>query len=122
MAKDFSRSKRVGDQIQRELALLIQQEIKDPRIGMVTVTAVQVGREFDIAKVYVMTSGDEQAKELSLNILNRAAGFLRHELGHRLTIRNTPQLRFLQDISSERGAYLSQLIDKAVATDKKNKT
>ena len=117
MAKEYSRSRRVADQIQRELAQMIQQEVKDPRIGMVTVTAVDVTREFEHAKVYVTVLGDPSQLEASLQGLNRAAGFLRRELAHRLRLRTTPQLHFVHDASLEQGMHLSALISKAVAND-----
>lgn len=114
MAKEYSRTRRVADQIQRELAQLIQQEVKDPRIGMVTVTAVEVTREFDHAKVYVTVLGDHAQLEASLHGLNSASGFLRRELAHRLKLRATPQLHFVYDSSLEQGIHLSALISEAV--------
>lgn len=117
MPKEFSRTKRVGDQIQRELALLIQMEIKDPRVGMVTVTAVEVSKEFERARVFVTILGDKLVSEETINTLNQAAGFLRHQLGSRLAIRRVPQLSFFPDTSVENGRHLSDLIDKAVSSD-----
>lgn len=119
MARDFSRLKRVGDQMQRELAMLIQQRIKDPRIGMVTVTAVEVSRELENARVYITTMGEAQDATETVQVLNRAAGFLRHELSGRLTIRVIPRLFFVYDTSIEYGTHLSKLIEAAVAADKK---
>lgn len=120
MPKDFSRTRRVGEQMQRELALLIQTEIKDPRLGMVTVSGVDVTRDLSIAKVYVTVLNEQQDVKSVLNILNKAAGFLRHELGRRLTIRSVPTLKFLFDESVTRGAELSKLIDDAVTADRIN--
>lgn len=117
MPREFSRTKRVGDQIQRDLAQLIQQEIKDPRIGMVTVTAVEVTKEYEKAKVYVTTLGDSEATKNTVEALNQAAGYLRKQLGSRLTVRRIPQLNFVYDASVEQGNSLSSLIDKAVASD-----
>jgi ribosome-binding factor A len=114
MPREFSRSKRVAAQIQRELAQLIQFELKDPRLGLVTVSGVDLSRDLAYAKVYVTVLAADESVEEVLETLNKAAGFLRHELGRRLTTRVTPQLTFLYDASVERGANLSALIDKAL--------
>ena len=115
MPKEYSRTQRVADQIQRELAQLIQQELKDPRLGMITVTAVSVSREFEHAKVYVtMLDGDRKG---ALKVLHKAAGFLRRELAHRMKLRSTPQLHFVYDASIEHGTRLTGLIDAAVAQE-----
>lgn len=116
MPREYSRSKRVGDQIQKELALLIQREIKDPRIGMVTVTGVEVSKEYEKAKVYITNLGNSEDTRITVDALNQAAGFLRSQLGTRLTIRRIPQLIFEYDKSVEQGRYLSDLIGKAVGT------
>ena len=119
MAKDFSRTRRIGEQMQRELATLIQQEIQDPRLGMVTVSAVEVSRDLAHAKVFITVLDDQQQDiAASLEVLNRASGFLRHELGRRMTLRTVPALRFVYDASMARGNELSRLIDEAVKSDK----
>jgi len=118
MAQEFSRSRRVADQIQRELALIIQQEVKDPRIGMVTITAVDVSREFEHAKIHITVLGDETVVQSTLEGLEKASGFLRRELAHRLKLRTTPKLHFHYDHSLEEGMRLSNLIDTAVTADK----
>ncbi len=119
MAKEYSRKQRVAEQIQKELAQLIQLEMKDPRLGMVTVSAVEVSRDLAFADVYVSFLGvDDQEKiDQSLKILGQAAGFLRSQLARAIKLRFTPQLRFYYDSSLRRGAYLSSLIDEAVAKD-----
>jgi len=114
MPKEFSRTKRVEAQIQRELAQLIQFEVKDPRVGLVTVSAVEVSSDMAYAKVFVTTLGDEESIPEMLEGLNRAAGFLRRELGKRLTIRLTPELTFVYDASVTEGARMSALIDSLV--------
>jgi ribosome-binding factor A len=119
MPKDFNRTRRVAEQIQRDLALLIQQEIKDPRLGMVTVSGVQVSRDYSVAKVFVTVMGDNPDISLTLDILQHASGFLRHELGRRSSLRSLPQLKFFYDESISRGAELSSLINEAVASDAK---
>jgi len=118
MPKEFSRTRRVGEQIQRELSELIRKEVGDPRVGMVTINAVEVSRDLGHAKVFV-TVMDEERKDESLAALGRAAGFLRGALGRRMFIRTVPQLHFHYDESVTRGARLSSLIDQAVADDRK---
>ncbi len=121
MPRDFPRTRRIGEQMQRELAALIRSEVKDPRVGMVTVSAVEVTRDLAHAKVFVTVLGDADAKRDSMVALTSAAGFLRHELGQRMLTRTVPQLRFVYDESIERGSQLSALIDKAVASDQDKK-
>ncbi len=118
MAKEFSRTRRVADQIQRHMAELIQMELGDPRVGMVTVTGVDVTHEFERARVYFTVLDEnladkEQAKksvESSTLALNKAAGYLRTALARRLKLRTTPQLVFIYDSSMEYGNRLTDLI------------
>ena len=119
MAKEYSRTQRVADQIQKELAQLIQLEMKDPRLCMVTVSIVEVSRDMSFADIYVSFLGvnDQEKIDESLKVLNQAAGFLRSQLARAIKLRFTPQLRFFFDNSLRRGAYLSSLIDQAVAKD-----
>lgn len=121
MSEEFSRTRRVGEQVQRELAGLLQQEVKDPRVAGVTVTAVEVSRDLTHARVYVSRLGEESGWEDTLRGLQRAAGFLRRELGRRLTMRTVPELKFMRDTSIERGARLSELIEQAVEEDESKK-
>ncbi len=115
MAKDFARTERVAEQIQRELAELLRLEVKDPRVRMVTLTGVEVARDYSHAKVFYTTlQGADKAVQQGLE---RAAGFLRSQLAHSMKLRVMPQLHFVYDTSVERGARLSQLIDEAVASD-----
>jgi ribosome-binding factor A len=116
MPKDFSRTRRIGLQIQRDLADLIRSSIKDPRVGMVSVNAVKVSADLSHAKVYITTLSDE--RDVTLEILKKAAGFLRHELAQLMSIRTVPQLHFLYDTSIEEGARLTSLIEEAVSSDK----
>jgi len=120
MPKEFPRTRRVGEQIQRELAALIHDEIKDPRLGMVSVTAVMVSRDLAHAKVYVSVLGDTEQTDASLSVLSHASGFLRHRLGKILHIRVIPELRFYLDRSLEEGARMGALINAAIASDKGN--
>lgn len=123
MAKEFSRTQRIGDQMQRELALLIQREIKDPRLGMVTITGVDVARDLSYAKVHITVLGkddDADAIKQNIGILKDAAGFLRQQLGRAMKLRTVPQLSFQYDESIRRGAQLSALIERAVAEDRRH--
>ncbi|MCP5216079.1 MAG: 30S ribosome-binding factor RbfA [Pseudomonadales bacterium] len=117
---DFSRIQRVADQIQRELASLIQLEMKDPRLGMVTVSAVDLSRDMSYADVFVtvLEQEDKAKREQTLAILTKGAGFLRGRLGHLIKLRIVPTLRFHYDESISRGQHLSALIDKAVQEDR----
>ena len=125
MAKEFSRTRRVADQIQRNMAELIQLELGDPRIGMVTVTAVEVTREFESARVFFTVLGKELSDKSQIEdttvALNHAAGFLRSALAKRLKLRTTPKLIFVYDSSMERGNQLTDLINSAVTKPAGNK-
>ncbi len=120
MPREFTRSDRVSDAIQRLLGKLIPQEVRDPRVGMVNINDVKVTRDMAYAKVYVTFVGvdsDEQGQE-SAAILNKASGFLRSLLAKELSMRTVPRLQFIYDKTSIRGQQLSSLIDRAVADDK----
>ncbi|MBO6850685.1 MAG: 30S ribosome-binding factor RbfA, partial [Marinobacter sp.] len=103
MPREFSRVDRIGDQMQRELAQLIQREVKDPRVGMVTVNAVKVSRDLGYADIYVSLLSTEELTEespevkASLGALNKASGFLRGQVGRAMKLRVMPQLRFHLD-------------------------
>ena len=113
MPKDYSRTQRIADQIQRELAVLIETEVKDPRVGRITITDVEVTRDYSHAKIYYTTLGNEEDRVAIEEGLKHASGFLRSQLASRIRLRVIPQLHFIYDESVERGLYLSQLIDKA---------
>lgn len=120
MPKDFPRSRRVADEIQRELAGIIRMEVKDPRVGLITITGVEVTSDLEHAKVFI-TSLNPQGTHLdALAGLKRASGFLRSQLGRRMQLRLVPQLSFVYDESVEQGMHLSQLIDQAIAEDAKH--
>lgn len=116
MQQDFSRTDRIGQQIQRELAVLVRDELNDPRLGMVTIQAVKVVRDLSHAKVYFTVLGEADHKE-SAKLLKVASGFLRKMLGQQMKLRTIPQLNFVYDDSIEYGAHLSTLIEKAVKSD-----
>lgn len=135
MANMTPRAQRVADQIQRILADLIQREIRDPRLGMISVTGVDVSRDFSYATVFVtvmsagtghhnigtrlkdMSAEDQEDIKQNLQILNRAAGFLRGQLARSLSLRVIPSLKFRYDESIGDGQYLSSLIDDAISSD-----
>jgi ribosome-binding factor A len=117
MPRDFPRSRRIADQIQRELSDIIRLELKDPRVGMITLIDVEVTPDQSHARVYFTSLGDPSTIEESTRGLQHAAGFLRSELAHRMKLRVVPQLQFKFDESVERGMRLSSLIDAAIADD-----
>ncbi|MEO4046164.1 30S ribosome-binding factor RbfA [Pseudomonas sp. CAU 1711] len=123
MAKEYSRTQRIGDQMQRELAQMIPREVRDPRLGFVTITAVDVSRDLGHAKVFITLMGENDTEKVGLNleILNEAAGYLRMLLGKSMKLRSVPQLHFHFDQSISRGAHLSALIERAVAEDSKHR-
>lgn len=108
--KSAGRPQKLGDQIQREVSELLARELRDPRVGMVTITAVDVSPDLSHAKVFFTTLDKEKLAE-TLDGLKRAAGFLRSQLARRLKLYTTPELRFVYDESVERGDRLSRLID-----------
>ncbi len=114
MKKGFQRSDRVAEQVRRDLADLIQNELKDPRVGMISLTAVELTPDYAHAKVFFTTLDTEHLEEVERG-LKRSAGFLRRELGRRIHIHTLPELHFIYDNSLERGASMSLLIDKAAA-------
>ena len=107
------RPQRVADLIQRELSDLIRREVRDPRVGMITLTSVDVSPDLTHAKVFFTLLTKEKVAETT-HALQRAAGFLRSQLAHRMKMYTTPELRFVYDESVERGDRLSRLIDSAL--------
>lgn len=120
MPREFLRADRVADAIQRSLAQAIRLEIQDPRVGMVNINSVSVTKDLAFAKVYVTLIGIDSGEEVksSVAVLNKAANFLRNTISKDLTMRSTPKLQFYYDETSVVGQKLSNLIDKAVASDK----
>tara|TARA_R110002111_G_scaffold171881_2_gene237460 strand:+ start:871 stop:1242 length:372 start_codon:yes stop_codon:yes gene_type:complete len=116
MAQEFSRTSRIGEVIMRELAQMIQQEVSDPRVGMVTVSHVDVTSDLKYAKVYVTrlngVETDQDVKECIAGLTN-AAGFLKRGIAKRVEIRSIPELRFHYDKSLEHGFHMDELIAKA---------
>jgi len=100
--------------MRRELATLILQEVKDPRVKLVSLSGAEVSRDLSHAKVFVSVLGDEEAAKEALAGLEHAAGYLRRELGHRM--RTIPQLHFIHDTSMEQGAHIDELLAQAART------
>jgi ribosome-binding factor A len=119
MAREYARTDRVGQQIQKEIAVILMREIKDPRLSMTTVSAVEVTRDLAYAKVFVTFFNDNQDEiDASISVLTEAEGYIRSLLGKRLRARIMPHLRFVYDKSMAEGVRMSSLVDKAVASDK----
>ncbi len=120
MAKEYARTQRVADYLQRELAVLIQRELRDPRLGMVSITGVDVSRDLGHARVYftVLNADSTEDASESTEVLNRASGFLRSELSRDSSMRSVPQLRFYFDTSVGRGRDLEELIQRAAEADR----
>ena len=114
MPREFTRSERVSGLLRRELAQLIQAEIKDPEVGFIGVSDVEVTRDLSLARVFITVFDTDQAAA-SVKALNRAAGFLRRRLGQDLRMRQIPELRFLHDASVETGQRVDALIEQAIA-------
>ena len=119
MPREFTRSDRVSDAIQRILGQVIAQEIRDPRIGLVNINAVTVTRDMAYAKVYVTFVGAENEAEslAAASVLNKASGFLRGFIAKELIMRSVPKLQFIYDKTAIRGQELSYLIERAVRED-----
>jgi ribosome-binding factor A len=119
MPREFNRSERVAGQIRRELAQLIQQEIKDPEVGFISLSDVEVTRDLSHAKVFITVFESAKA-ETTIAALRRAAGYLRHRLGQEMRIRSVPELHFHHDASVETGLRMDGLIGAALASDRGN--
>ncbi len=111
------RTRRVGEQVKRALGELIQRELRDPRLGWVTITAVKVTPDFSHANVYFTLFGEDSSVENTLKALEHSAGFLRSKLSKSLKLRTVPLLHFKHDESVERGSHMESLIDQVVAED-----
>jgi ribosome-binding factor A len=101
---------RIDTELQRELARLISTELKDPRLGFVTVTRVEITNDLQSAKVFVSIIGDRHVAKQSMEALENARGFLRGELGHAVSLRHTPSISFVEDRSTERAIALSKVL------------
>lgn len=126
MAKDYSRTQRLGEQIKRDLAQMLQFQVKDPRLGIVTLNAVKVASDLGYADIYftVMKPGMVEADDATIKetetVLTDMSGYLRSELSQVMTTRITPHLRFHYDIALTRGHKLTNLINDAIKSDRRN--
>ncbi len=111
MAREFSRSARVSSQIQKELALILQRGIKDPRLGFITVNEVKVSKDLAVAKVYItVLNADDQTKQDNITWLNESAPIIRSQLAAIMRLRHIPELRFFYDDSFDIGMRVAQLL------------
>jgi len=117
MPREFSRHQRLGHQVQRTLAELLQLEVKDPRVQNVSLTSVDLSRDLSVARVYFSLLDPDADPAEALAGLQHAAGFLRGKLGKSIKARHVPELRFSHDDSAAEAVRLSALIDRAVAAD-----
>ena len=117
MPREFSRNQRLGAQVQRSLSELIRFETKDPGLANVSLTDVELSKDLSIAKVYFSLLNPDDDPNPALEALQRAAGFLRRRLGHELSVRHVPELRFVHDDSVAHGVEISRLIDDATNAD-----
>ena len=119
MPREFSRSQRMAEQLRRELAEIVQDEIKDPRLGFISFTEVRMSRDLSHAVIYCSVLNSEQLNE-SIEILNSATGFIRKSIGRRIRARIVPTLKFVADESVIRGAAMDKLISEAIRSDQRS--
>ncbi|WCE29166.1 30S ribosome-binding factor RbfA [Vibrio sp. SCSIO 43137] len=120
MSKEFSRTQRVSQQLQKELALILQREVRDSRIGMVTISDVEVSRDLAYAKVFVtFLCVGEQTPESSLAALKEHEAHIRMILGKRIRLRLTPEVRFTYDNTLVEGMRMSNLVSEVISDDKR---
>ena len=119
MPREFTRAERVSDAVQQELAVLIRDNVRDPRVGMISVTDVEISRDLAYAKVHVSFVGERSQDQIDAGLaaLNGASGYLRKLLASSIKLRITHKLNFFYDESGRRGQHLSALIDLAVSQD-----
>ena len=120
MRTESNRPRRVAGLLQKELAILIQQELADPRVKDITLTAVEMSRDLSNARVFITSMKGAESAQQAVTALNRASSFLRKQLRGRLDLRGVPNLKFVYDESVERGASLSALIDRARREDQES--
>lgn len=116
MPREFSRSQRMAEQIRRDLAEIVRDELKDPRMGFLSFSAVKLSRDLGNAVIYCSVMEEDKQAE-TLETLNRATGFLRSKLASRMRSRTVPILKFINDESMTRGAAMETLIRKAINED-----
>ena len=119
MPREYPRARRVEEQLKRLLAELVRREVKDPRVGLITITSAEVSRDLTHANVYFTPFAGAGDAAAALAALQHASGFLRHQVRNQLRLRVAPELQFRIDDSVERGARLSALINDAVDSDRR---
>lgn len=119
MPREFRRSDRVAGSLRRELAQILQQEVKDPEVGFISLSDVEVTRDLAHAKVFVTVFEPDKAVS-SIRALNQAAGYLRMRLGQQMRIRSVPELHFHHDASVETGRQMDELIESALSSDRQD--
>lgn len=117
MPKEFSRMRRINELLQHELAILIQRELQDPKLGMITVAAVDVSPDLKTAKVYITTLAEQHSHAEVIEALNTLAGEFRHALSQNVKLRTVPKLQFVYDDSIEAGNRLAALIESVKTKD-----
>jgi ribosome-binding factor A len=119
MPREFPRARRIEEQLKRLLSELVRREVKDPRVGLITITSAEVSRDLTHANVYFTPFAGAGDAEAAREALQHAAGFLRHQVRNQMRLRVAPEIQFHVDDSVERGARLSALIDDAVDSDRR---
>jgi ribosome-binding factor A len=119
MPREFPRARRIEEQLKRLLSDLVRREVKDPRVGLITITSAEVSRDLTHANVYFTPFAGSGNAAAALEALQHAAGFLRHQVRNQRRLRVAPELVFHIDDSVERGARLSELIHDAVESDRR---
>ena len=104
------RASRLGETLKEEISQMIRADLKDPRIGFVTVTSVEVADDLGHAKVFISVLGDEQTSKDSMEALKRASGYVRSEIGKRIRLRHVPEIVFKYDSSIQHGAHIAELL------------
>jgi ribosome-binding factor A len=119
MPREFTRAERVADAIQRELAIMIRESVRDPRVGMVSITDIEVSRDLAYCKAYVSFVGDRSDDQIqaAMSALDGASGYLRSLLANRIKLRTTPKISFIYDDTGVKGQRMSALIDRALSSD-----
>lgn len=119
MSREFKRSDRVAQELQKEIAVILQREVKDPRIGMATVSDVEISRDLAYAKVYVtfLFDNDQEAVKRGLEGLNKASGYIRTLVGKAMHLRIVPELKFFYDQSLVEGMRMSNLVTDVIRKD-----
>lgn len=112
MAKEFGRSQRVASQMQKELALVLQRDVRDPRLGFITINEVELSKDLAVAKIYftVLNANDEAAKKLQVKVLNELGPHIRHEIAKRMQLRHMSELHFYYDNSFDNGMRVAELL------------